>query len=485
MAMKDVSIAKLSIASFLLLVAFFGAAALLRQELVVTTYAPANFLGDLRPISISYSPMGPQAEDAVSFNVTVKNIGSEGPASPFVIALYIDDVNVGNSSMASLLAGDTGSVLFDAWTATSELHDVHVIVDPDNTTGGNKGHSRLNSSIAVDWPVAQQNDERWGYANTSIPGPVSYNVIWRVRAESDSVANYHTMLATDGMLIVPTEDYVVAVNATDGSQIWEISDISYINVMDDTVARGILFLASYGAPGIFAYNVTNGQQLWNVTENFFYEPYVTSYYNGMIFHDNHTTITARNYLTGERIWDFTPENVTGWNVPGGGLQWDPPAIYNDTLYLTTYESTGGAFAGEIYALDVLTGTRLWNQSFDSRLPAVPSVGYGNVFFGGQDNSMAYAYDTSDGTESWSVAHGISSDGTVFQVYDGSVYSCSGGCNSYDTATGTERWSRDLARATHTAPAQCRTTTGWSITGPRRERHPSAAMYGRGMQRTVA
>ncbi|MFH0829554.1 MAG: PQQ-binding-like beta-propeller repeat protein [Candidatus Aenigmatarchaeota archaeon] len=434
----------LAVISIAVLAAFFAFGAMMRQGPVVTAFAPADFQGDLRPISISYSPAGPQTGDNVEFNITVKNVGTEDPAATFVIALYIDDSNVANGTLPSLAAGSTASASMP-WTATSELHDVHVIVDPDNVTGGNKGYSRLNSSIAVDWPTAQQNNERWGYANTNISGPLGSKVLWRIRVESDSVANYHTMLATDGMIIVPTQDYVVAVNATTGDEIWEIADISYINAMDATVARGVLFVASYGAPGIFAYNVTDGTQLWNVTDDFYYDMFATGYHNGILINDNHTTITGRNYLTGDKVWEFTPENVTGWNVPGGGLVWDPPAIYNDTFYLTAYESTGGAFAGEIYALDVLTGTRLWNQSFTGRIPTVPSVGYGNVFFGDQDNGMIHAYNISNMTESWSVAHGVASGlNAVFQVYGNAVYFCYGSyCYAHDAVTGSEIWSSYL------------------------------------------
>ena len=426
----------LAVISVVLLAAFFMLGAMMKQEPVVTAFAPANFQGDLRPILISYSPIGPQTGDAVSFNVTVKNVGTEDPATPFVIALYIDDINVGNGSMASLPAGDTESILFDAWTATSELHDVYVVMDPDNTTGGNKDHSRLNSSVAVDWPVFRQNNERWGVSH--MDGPVNGTVSW-TKSLPESPESYSMrglMAAADGKIFLMTSNYVLAYDAISGAQIWNYTPGLYSSFGSPIITNGTLYVMATQGNRIYALNVTTGSEIWNADAGSNVNMLI--YNNRKVFHDAYNAgLFARDSASGELLWNFTTYE---YNMR-------QPAVSNNTIFLLHNYIN-------FTALDADSGAVKWqNTDYENKDMWMSSTAYGNAYFAlgsGMGTSSFFSIHAQDGSLDWTMNFSGRA-GAPFTIFNDTVIigtmpnytSKSDGILARDAFTGAEKWTVNI------------------------------------------
>ena len=395
---------------------------------------------DLKPLNITYAPVGPQTGDTVTFSVPVKNVGDAGTGSSFGVALYIDGSSVGTGTVSALGAGETGTATI-TWTATSELHDAYAAVDSAGAIAeSDETNNRLNSSVAVDWPTRNQNNERWAYANMN--GPTTNHSVWS-KALGDGPSFYYTLLAADGRIIATTGNNVYVINATTGINIWNITDGTADGATDLTVARGILFISSYYDKAVYAYNVSTGAQLWNAST--YKTPYFVSYYNGLLLQDNESQIVARNPITGSVAWTYTPPNETGWTSE---FLWFPPAIYNDTMYMASTEMNSSGSMGEAFAISAVNGNLIWrNNSGLGKIYTMPSVGYNNVFFGDRANSLLYAFNMFTGRESWLASWTVGDDfNSIIALYNGIAYFIDTSLYARNISTGAQSWSAALEGA---------------------------------------
>ena len=144
-----------------------------------------------------------------------------------------------------------------------------------------------------------------------------------------------------------------------------------------------------------------------------------------------------------------------WRFSTGAGVWGSPAVTNDTVVI-------GSNNHVVYALDVSSGTERWRFSKDNHTsnPSVissstPVVTDGTVFveiFIEHENDIVYALDVSSGTERWHFSSG-GGDGNSPAVADGTVF-VGNYDNVYalDTSSGTEHWrfSTDNYTGTDTA-----------------------------------
>jgi len=382
---------------------------------------------DLKPISITYSPLGPQTGDYVTFTATVENAGSGSTDSSFVVSLFIDGVNIANDTVPTLGAGLRANASF-GWTAESELHDVYVKIDPDNTIAElDETNNRLNASIGVDWPTQQQGPERWGCANTA--GPSTNYTVWTT--ELDVAIKDRALAIADDKVFTGTTDEVVALNAQTGALVWSYTVANGFQYPDAhmTVADGKLFTGSDNTNNsIFAFNASTGDVLWVVAHGGS-DAGFTSHYQGMMHYSMDDKIFAREPDTGNYLWNFST----------GGIAWNSPGIFNDTLYFGTYNA-------RLHAIDAFTGLELWQNNTGKWILGPPAVAYGNVYFGTSDglgSDVFYSLNALDGSENWTFSVGDYMQAPV-AVYNYTVYFGAGKTlYARDALNGAAIWSANL------------------------------------------
>jgi hypothetical protein len=118
--------------------------------------------------------------------------------------------------------------------------------------------------------------------------------------------------------------------------------------------------------------------------------------------------------TGEEIWKIAVDYDTDGS----------PSIYNDILYLTTYNWEGN---GSIYAIDKEDGTIIWRREIQ-RSDSTPAFAYGNVYVSGgcvgYSQIQTYCFDAVSGELVWSTPASWSGLGGWTQsplIADGKVY----------------------------------------------------------------
>lgn len=107
---------------------------------------------------------------------------------------------------------------------------------------------------------------------------------------------------------------------------------------------------------IFALDETNGDQVWNYTADL---PLVSSpvVINGIVYGESRfSRVYALNAKTGDLIWKRSIGNETTVNVPG---IMPAPLINEGRIYVEGFD-----YNYEIYALDAINGTKIWNFSSD-------------------------------------------------------------------------------------------------------------------------
>ena len=158
-----------------------------------------------------------------------------------------------------------------------------------------------------------------------------------------------------------------------------------------------------------------------------------------------------------------------WRFHTLGQVISSPAIFAGVAYV-------GSTDGNLYAIDVATGTQKWKFATGARITSSPAVAGGTVFFGSYDGNF-YAIDASSGQLRWKFAsegerrfaakhiHGMEPKTETMPdpfdfflsspaLWNGTVYFGSGDGNVYalDATTGDLRWKFHTLDVVHASPA---------------------------------
>jgi outer membrane protein assembly factor BamB len=108
-------------------------------------------------------------------------------------------------------------------------------------------------------------------------------------------------------------------------------------------------------------------------------------------------------------WNRCEKVLNVKNVGSLGLKWSyaigndnstvesSPAVANGVVYV-------GSDDGNLYALDVRTGAKLWSYTTGGLVQTSPAVANGVVYFGGGDDNV-YALNASTGAKLWNYTTG--------------------------------------------------------------------------------
>jgi outer membrane protein assembly factor BamB len=158
-----------------------------------------------------------------------------------------------------------------------------------------------------------------------------------------------------------------------------------------------------------------------------------------------------------------------WKFHTNGYVISSPAIANGAAYV-------GSTDGNLYAVDLQTGSQKWKFKTDARVVSSPAVENGVVYFGSYDGQF-YAVDAASGQLKWKFAtpgerrfaakhlHGSLPPGETMPdpfdcflsspvVSNGNVYLGSGDGNVYalDAASGKLNWKFQTGDVVHASPA---------------------------------
>jgi outer membrane protein assembly factor BamB len=233
-------------------------------------------------------------------------------------------------------------------------------------------------------------------------------IIWDFK---DTSSNALTPPAIgNDMVYFATDSYVCALNANEGSLVWNFSTFtgfSYPVVLQDMLLIG----TGEGIEGaLAALNATNGHVIWRFT-NFadsrtFHTPAIA---DGQVFVTSFDgNMYALNLGTGEEVWSYQA-GFSGCPVVAGNI---------------VYGITGDA---NVYALDCTTGDRLWNYSMYDGMSTDQepyfSI-YGNVLYARNGGNKIYAFNALTGSKIWSTAfsqNGLDVGVSVPTVVNNTVY----------------------------------------------------------------
>ena len=192
------------------------------------------------------------------------------------------------------------------------------------------------------------------------------NVIWDYKVDDNSTRILTQGFVSDGMVFFGDSVSVLALNATDGTLVWN----STINqaIVDLTVANGFVYSIG-GYSNLYALNATNGNEIWMLSG---YGRLAAQVSNGLLY-----TISEYNYSlraldasNGKIVWSYTTDSIMA----------NSPVIAGKTLYL----SSGQNF----YALDALTGAKLWNYSTTKSNPSDTGSEW---YHAALDNGIVYVF----------------------------------------------------------------------------------------------
>jgi outer membrane protein assembly factor BamB len=183
---------------------------------------------------------------------------------------------------------------------------------------------------------------------------------------------------SNNLLYLGTNDSrVVALDAEDGSTVWETDDPSGSVVSTPAVVDGVLYVGS-NDDSLYAFDADTGNQLWSAPTGgaITSSPAVA---DGLVYvGSNDFSVYAFNSDTGARVWSTPTE---------GGIVGESPAVANGVVY-------NGSKDGRIYALDADTGEILWAYRTRNIIGDAPAVANGILYVGSFDERL-YAFNLPD------------------------------------------------------------------------------------------
>jgi len=212
----------------------------------------------------------------------------------------------------------------------------------------------------------------------------THQVMWTFRAASGVLSQ---MAGDSQRVYVPTENYLYALDAASGSEVWSASTPDKWN--EPAVADGVVY-AGNGNLQFMALDAETGKEHWVFTAPFsqwseWSAPVVTtdSIYVGY----SKDTMYALNAETGEQQWHFQTED---WATTA-------PVLSDQVLYFGVGAHANQAEAADdrlFYALDAQTGDKLWSFKADGLVYASATLGKGMIYFKTLNNVLYALYGTS-------------------------------------------------------------------------------------------
>jgi outer membrane protein assembly factor BamB len=210
-------------------------------------------------------------------------------------------------------------------------------------------------------------------------------------------------IANGTLFVGSNEGELVALNASDGSRLWEVTlekakksggfgcspAFTLAPIYSTPVLDGdLVYVGGYNGK-IYAISWSKRAREWKYPygEDDYLQPIVGgAVVSGgkVYFGCSDGKVYALDAATADWEWEFE----TGDKI------WATPAIDGDTLYI-------GSFDKKLYALDIITGEEKWSEPFETEgtIVSTPLVYDGTVYIGSFDRHL-YAIDSTSGEQTW-------------------------------------------------------------------------------------
>jgi outer membrane protein assembly factor BamB len=215
-------------------------------------------------------------------------------------------------------------------------------------------------------------------------------------------------VVSDGTLYVGSkEGRLVAVNLNDESRQWSESlkatgqsgGFGCTSVYGGGCGGGTSGVAIYGTPAvsgdlvyiggyngkIYAFASSSLATRWVYPREGNLEPLVGGVVvaqGKVYFGSSDGRVYALDAITGDKLWEF----ATGDKI------WSTPAVSDDTLFI-------GSFDKKLYALNAATGDKKWEFAAEGAIISTPLVHNGTIYIGSFDRHL-YAVNVADGSLRW-------------------------------------------------------------------------------------
>ena len=240
--------------------------------------------------------------------------------------------------------------------------------------------------------------------------PSFTRIKWKFATQGQVISS--PAIADGTAYVGSTDGNLYAVDLETGAQRWKFS--THVRITSSpALDNGVIFFESYDA-NFYALNAANGQLKWKFA-----------------------TAGERRFA-GKHLHGSQPEAES---MPDPfDFYLSSPAVWNGMVYF-------GSGDGNVYALDVNTGTARWKFATGNVVHASPAIADGTVFIGSWD-SYFYALDAATGAQKWRFKTG--EDTKIYNqvgiqssaaVADGTVYFGCRDSNFYalDAASGKQKW----------------------------------------------
>lgn len=232
----------------------------------------------------------------------------------------------------------------------------------------------------------------------------------------------------DTVYVGTADNFILALNANDGSQIWSY-ETDHAIWGQPAYRDGTLYVASMDW-SVYALNAETGDFVWNTRlggalpsrpvlgEELLY---VSSF-------DNH--VHALDIATGEEQWQAAANDWV----------WGAPALADGMLYF-------GDIAGNLFAVDAITGEQQWTQPTETVVQTSPVV-VGDLLYvaseraGETPTGALTAYDVASGQQRWTQPTSAPLYATPVVVDDTIIVALQNAdalLIGFDLAQGQERW----------------------------------------------
>jgi len=207
----------------------------------------------------------------------------------------------------------------------------------------------------------------------------------------------------DTLFVGSNEGKLLALNASDGSRLWEVTletartgggfgcapEFTVAPIYGTPVLDGdLIYVGGYNGR-IYTISWSKRARDWKYPRG--EDDYLQPIVGGVVvsggkvyFGCSDGKVYALDAGTGDWEWEFQ----TGDKI------WSTPTIDGDTLYI-------GSFDKKLYALDVITGEEKWSEPFETEgtITSNPLVYDGTVYIGSFDRHV-YAIDATNGEQIW-------------------------------------------------------------------------------------
>ena len=232
------------------------------------------------------------------------------------------------------------------------------------------------------------------------------------------------------------------IDASDGATIWNRTiepNPGYYGVASSPLIHNDIVYAVSSSDGRLHAFDFDGAEQWNYSASGSSDWYMSAATDGdKLFFGGGNAMNCVDIATHNEEWTF---NV-GYKVT------TTPAVEAGVVYFAT-----GKDEKKLYAVDIATGTEIWNRSLYGSLSS-PAISDGKIYIGDKDKKIN-CIDATDGSEVWNQTLGGKCDSSPI-VANGMVYTAAnydkGTIYCFDANCGTLIWSYDTNQYNMAQPA---------------------------------